>query len=424
MATDVVVVGAGAAGIAAARRLRACGLECQVLEAGARVGGRAHTGSAGLGAPFDHGASWIHGAEHNPLTPIARELGFTLRDERRGLRDILLIGNRSATAAEHADYNAACDAFEAAAEARAAWPGPDLPLADAVPRDGPWDATVSHWLAAIISGVEATQFSLQDYVATALEGSNIQLAEGFGTLVARLAEGLPITLRAPVTRLHWGADGVVAEGDDGRLPARAAIVTVSTGVLAAGGLRFTPDLPGDVQGAIAGLPQGLLSKLAFRAAGAERFGLGAFARLARRVEQPGDAAMSWMLWPWGRDHVVGFIGGDAAWALAREGPTAAAAHGRAELARYFGAAEVARTLGADAVVTRWAEDPLFRGAYSHARVGAAGARAVLRDAAPGAGRLRFAGEACHTRTAGTVGGAWESGERAADAVAASLGWRG
>jgi len=420
MGCDVVVIGAGAAGIGAARALRAAGLDVTVLEAGARVGGRAHTDSAALEAPFDRGASWLHAAEVNPLTPLARALGLTLREERRRVRDVLLIGDRPASLGEQAAYQAACDAFDAAAAARVAGGGADLPLAEAVPRGGFWDATAAHWLSAMISAVEATQFSARDYVATALEGQNLAIAEGLGALLERLAEGLPIRLRAPVARLRWGADGVVAEGPGGTLAARAAIVTVSTGVLAAGGLRFAPELPPAIGAAIAGLPQGLLSKVALRAAGAGRLGLGPFARLGRRVEGPGEGAMSWLLWPWGRDHVIGFLGGDAAWALAREGPAATAAHARAELARYVGAQAVGRAFRPGAVVTGWAEDPLFLGAYSHARVGSAGARQVLAEAALGEGRLRFAGEACHPRFAATVGGAYESGEAAAAAIAAQL----
>ena len=64
---DVAVVGAGAAGIAAARTLRDAGLGCVVLEASGRLGGRAWTDTASLGAPFDQGASWLHDAENNPL---------------------------------------------------------------------------------------------------------------------------------------------------------------------------------------------------------------------------------------------------------------------------------------------------------------------------------------------------------------------
>lgn len=405
------------------------GLGCVVLEASGRVGGRARTAELAPGEVFDHGASWLHEAADNPLTPLARRLGFTLRDEARRQRDILLTEGRDATPAERAAHDAACEAFDAAAEARAAGlreagvlegGGADLPLAEAVPWGGPWDATAAHWLAAIISGAEAGRISLLDYVATGLGGTNLAVAEGLGTLVARLAEGLPIRLEAPVSRIRQGDGGVVAEGPGGVLRARGCIVTVSTGVLAAGGIGFDPPLPEPVRQAVLGLPQGLLSKVALRASGADRLGLPAFGRLARRVEGPGDSPMSWILWPFGRAHAIGFIGGERAWALAAAGPAAAERFARAELARYFGAARVGAAFEPGAVVTDWAEDPLFRGAYSIAAPGQGGARAVLGGAALADGRLRFAGEACHKRYAGTVGGAWESGVRAAEAVVARL----
>ncbi len=423
---DVAVVGAGAAGIAAARALHEAGLGCVVLEASGRLGGRAYTDTISLDAPFDQGASWLHDAERNPLTPIARQQGFTLYEEpARRRRDILLVDGRPATREEQAAHDAAASAWEAAAERRAAQGGPDIPLAEAVPRGGPWDATVAHWFGAVISGVEAERDSLHDYVATALSGQNPQVREGLGTLVARQAEGLPVALRAPVEAVRTDGPGgsVSLDGPRGRVRARGCIVTVSTGVLAANAIRFDPPLPPEVDGAIAGLPQGLLSKIALRAAGPDRLDLPEFGRLGRRVEHGNDRPASWLLWPFGRDHAIGFIGGEAAWELAREGPAAADAFARAELARYVGAARVERAFRPGAVATRWAEDPLFRGAYSHARVGHAGARAVLRDAAVAGGRLRFAGEACHERYAGTVGGAWESGARAARAMVETLGVR-
>ncbi|SDC13060.1 flavin monoamine oxidase family protein [Belnapia rosea] len=414
---DIAVVGAGAAGLGAATRLAALGRSCLVLEAGMRVGGRAYTESASLGAPFDHGASWLHVAEHNPLTPVARRLGFTLREGERRRREILLIGDRHATPAEKAAHDAACDAWEEAAEARAAQGGPDVSIAEAVPHGGYWDATASHWLGTTICGVEPWKNSLRDYIDTGLDGETPQIAEGYGTLVARLAEGLPVRLGAPVHRIR--ADGAITlEGPGGTLRARGCIVTVSTGVLAAGGLRFEPGLPAEVEAAIAGLPLALLSKIALR--GGEGLGLGPFARLGRRLEGAGDHPMSWLVAPFGRDHAVGFLGGEAAWALAREGPAAAEAFARADLARYFGAAAVARAFPHPAVATDWGENPLFQGAYTYALVGAAGARAVLAGARLADGRIRFAGEACHTRYAGTVGGAWASGMAAAEALSATL----
>ncbi|MCO6415935.1 FAD-dependent oxidoreductase [Siccirubricoccus sp. KC 17139] len=415
MDADVPVVGAGAAGIAAARRLRARGRSCLVLEAGSRVGGRAWTDAAGL----DLGASWLHVAEVNPLTALARELGFTLHDDGRRRRDLLLAeGGRPATAADRAALEAAGDAWEAAVAARAAQRekqgGPDIPLGEAPPRGGRWDATVDHWFGAIINGIESRRSSLIDYVATVLDGQNLQVKEGIGTLLTRLAEGLPIRLGTRVRRL---SAGITADTETGCVQGRAAIVTLGTGVLPA--LAFDPPLPAAVTQAIAGLPLAPVLKVALRAAGQERFRLPPFARLGRMVEGPDDRPCSWMLWPFGRPWAVAYLGGSLAESLPDAVSAEAAA--RAELARYFGAAAVARAFPDPATVAHWPADPLFRGSYSYARVGAAGARAVLAEAAPMGGRLRFAGEACHTRYAGTVGGAWESGEAAAEAIHVALG---
>ena len=99
--------------------------------------------------------------------------GFTLHEEAgRRRRDILLVGDRPATQEERAAHDAAADAWEEAAERRAAAAAdPDIPLADAVPRGGLWDATAAHWFGAMISGVEARRFSLRDYVGTAIAGA-------------------------------------------------------------------------------------------------------------------------------------------------------------------------------------------------------------------------------------------------------------
>ncbi len=413
---DVAIIGAGAAGIAAARRLRARGVDALLLEAGARVGGRAFNESAGLGAAFDHGASWLHDALANPLTPLAEAMGMRFHKQPRRSKDGLMLDGRRAGEDERRAYLQALDAAEQAFEAACA--GPDRDCAGLLP-EGPWRATVAHWLGNIINGAPLEDISVHDYVAIDFPGENWQVAEGLGTLVARLAAGLPVRLQTPVLAVEWGAAPVL-HTPAGAVRAKAVLVTVSTGVLAAGTLRFAPELPAELRAAIGGLPLGLLSKVAMRLAPGA-LDLPAFTRFERRVAPGDDAAMTFLLRPFGAGHAVGFIGGARAWALARDGAGAAEALFRAELARHVGAEVVATALLPGAVVTGWADDPLFRGAYSHAVPGAAGARAVLRQAALGGGRLRFAGEACHPTHAATLGGAWASGEQAADALLEWLG---
>lgn len=409
---DVLVIGAGCAGIAAARTLAARGRSCVVLEAGPRVGGRAYTESRSLGLPLDHGASWLHQADENPLTPFVAALGLEAIDHDTVRERHLFLNGRQATREERAALAAADAAFWTTIDAAAQDGAADRPASDAAPRGGPWDATVAHWEGSQICAAELSRMSLHDFAATALDGPNLILREGIGVLVARLAESLPIRLDAPVGRLRWGARGVTAEGPFGTVAARAAIVTVSTGVLAAGGIAFDPPLPAATQEAIHALPLGLLTKIAFRADDPAAPDLPPFVTQHRAVEHEGDSPISWISRPFGDPVLIAFCGGARAWGFAGD-PRRAEAEARAEAAKVFGARAAA--LG-PVSITQWAEDPLFRGAYSHAIPGAQAARTTL--ARPLAeGRLCFAGEACHPRFAATVAGAWLSGIGAAQDVA-------
>lgn len=407
--TDVLVVGAGVAGIAAARTLHARGLSCLVLEAKDRIGGRAYTDATG----FDHGASWLHQANDNPLTGFAEALGFETLDHDKLRQRLLFTEGRFATTAERGAFAATEDRFWRVIEAAAADGTPDRPASDAAPRGGRFDALVAHWEGAQICAAELSRMSLHDFAATALDGPNLLLRRGLGTLVASLAEGLPIRLSAPVTRLDWGGSGVEGSGAFGRIRARAAIITVSTGVLAQASIAFTPDLPAQTRDAINALPLGLLSKLSFPIPPGTLPEFGPFASLRRDISGPGDRPISWIARPFGAPVMLAFIGGSLAWELSRAGKHAAEAHARAEFARVFGA-EAARALGPP-IITDWGEDPHFLGSYSHAIPGAQAARRVLAEPLAD-GRLIFAGEACHPRFAATVAGAWLSGEAAAQLI--------
>jgi monoamine oxidase len=245
---DVLVVGAGVAGIAAARALRARGLSCLILEAKDRIFGRAYNDSTG----FDHGASWLYQANDNPLTAFAETLGFEVVDHDLLRQRLLFTEGRFATFAERKASAMAEDHFWRVVEAAAANGAPDRPASDATPQGGRFDALVAHWEGAQICAAELSCMSLHDFAATALDGPNLLLRRGLGTLVTSLADGLPIRLGAPVARLDWGGSDVEASGAFGRIRARAAIITVSTGVLAQAALpsaricrwqRWAPSMP-------------------------------------------------------------------------------------------------------------------------------------------------------------------------------------
>ncbi|PZW48357.1 monoamine oxidase [Humitalea rosea] len=399
---DVLVIGAGAAGIAAARAIRDAGRSVLVLEARDRVGGRAWTRDTPWG-PWDAGATWLHSGATNPLTPLARGLGIPLADHDSLGEDVTFIGGRRADASETAALAAARARFHRAivrAEPRG------QSVAEVVPREGDWAATVAAWEGEVISAAPLAALDLEDFAATLLDAPNLLPVGGVGALLARLAEGLPIRLGCPVLGLDWSGPGVVARTAAGAVAARAAIVTLPTPLLA--DFAFSPPLP-EAQGrAAADLPLGLLTKVLLPAAGADRLDVPPFSGVDRQVA-PGETLVTFILWPHGLPQAWGFLGGPVARALPAEGVVALM---RAEIALRFGARGEAAFDWPQAIVSDWGDDPWARGAYSHARPGAAAARPRL--AAPLAGgRLSLAGEACHTSLAGTVGGAWESGRAAA-----------
>ncbi len=365
------------------------------------------------------GAIWLHAAAHNPLVPIARAAGETLLDADATRRRRLVVDGRLASDAEAAGYEQAWDRFEAAAD-RLAGPGlPDVSLAAvarSIPAD-PWAVTVETWEGPVICVAEAAEFSLRDWKSNVLEGGNILIGGGLGDFVRRrLAPADGLHLETPATRVRWQESGRVSvETPRGTIEAGACIVTVSTGVLASGAIAFEPALPVAVQGSLDGLPMGLALKLVLRAAGTDRLDLPAFTSLAKRFERSGEPAVVFSAWPWNYDFVSAWIGPPTAWELTRAGPAAAEDFMLSELRSMLGARIDRTFLPGPALVSDWGSDPLFQGAYAYARPGHADDRRRLGEPLAN-GRLVFAGEATHQTLAGTVGGAWLSGEAAAQAT--------
>jgi monoamine oxidase len=400
---DVIIVGAGAAGIAAARRLTAAGKRCVVLESRARPGGRALTDHS-LDAPADLGAAWLHFADSNAWTGLAQQAGCEVIRTEPGWGPAAWIGNAPPTAEQRAAAMEGYSRYEALMEAAAA-EGRDVALSDILPQDAyrtRFDAVMT-WAV----GVETGEVSTLDLARYADSTHNWAVHEGLGTVVAHAADGLDVRLRATVTAIDWSGDGVRVESSAGTLAAPAAIITVPTSVLAHGAIRFTPALPAAWREAAENLPLGVANKVFFK--------------LPPGSFQPGDArhfigradtsrTCSYLLFPARQPLLLAYFGGNLSKELEARGELEQFA--RDELRGIFGTQFIAQ-LGT-ARSTAWGTDPCSLGSYSAARPGHAGARAVL--AQPVAPNLLFAGEACSREYYGTLHGAWLSGVAAAQSL--------
>jgi monoamine oxidase len=407
---DVAVIGAGAAGIGATRRLvEAGGVSVLALEARGRVGGRVHT-IAPAGFALDRGAEWLHSADRNPLSPIAQRLGFSVH--RRPPEWTSRLSRSGELPATEADWLATREQ-QGRARRKAASEPEDRSLASVLPPGGRWnqllDAT-STWG----NGAELDRVSVKDYVRYDDNSTNTnwRLGEGYGRLFEKLAEGLPVVLEAPVSRIDHGGRQIRIETARGTVRAARVIVTVPTSILTAEAIRIDPPLPQKLEAA-AGLPLGVDNKLFIALDGkwAEFNQDGFLVGSTTRRE-----TMSYQLRPLGRPVVYCFFGGRFAAAMEREGEPAMFAFAAEELANILGSD--IRNHIAPLAATAWLQDPWSRGSYSYAMPGHAGDRAIL--AAPVDDRLLFAGEATSPNFFSTAHGAYMTGLTAADAALASV----
>lgn len=402
---DVAIVGGGAAGLAAARRLLAAGFTTRVIEARTRPGGRVFTDER-LGAPFEAGAAYIHWADRNPWTRIARDLGHETREDSGGPGFRGLFANGAPLDLQHRARRSL--AFARLPGVLAAGAEPDRSVAEIAREAGPDLAESAAGSTRLMLGEEPDRVSAADDRAL-WDGPDLVVPGGYGRLVAAYGAGLPVTLGEAVRGIDWSGQGATLETTRGTLLARAAIVKVPLGVLAAEAIAFRPALPDATRDAIAGLRMGAYTKVALRI---DRARLGAI-DLGDAIDiGAADDPVNFDAFPFGRDLVLCYFGGDFARRLCAEGERAAVDHMSERLGAVFGATVRAAITGG--ALADWWTDPLSRGAYSIARPGRLAARLALRP--PVGERVWLAGEASAGPAAMTVGGASLEGERAADDV--------
>ena len=253
---DVIVVGAGTAGLAAADALLRAGKEVAVLEAADHTGGRCITETETFGIPFDHGGAWMHAANISPLVPMAREAGLAIHKTRWEYGRVRL-SDGELSSEDVAGYSNYVSQMWQAANGD----GNDVAIADVLPKSR-WRESASNWIAQYLA-IDASEASTGDYAAYNGGEGDWLVAGGLGGLIAHRFGHVPVKLNCPVTCIDWSGRPVTVETTSGNLQASQIIVTVSTGVLGSGAIGFTPELSSEKQQAIHDLPMGLLNKVGF-----------------------------------------------------------------------------------------------------------------------------------------------------------------
>jgi monoamine oxidase len=403
---DVVVIGAGVAGIAAARKIAAAGRRVIVIEATGRIGGRCSTDTTTFDAPFDRGARWLHLPDLNPVAKLARPSGVELYPAPQGQK--IRIGRRNARASETEDFLTTLvrvnRAIGDASRGRA-----DVAADSVIPRDaGEWGLTASYLLGPYVTGKDLRETSAFDLGRAAERSSASFCRQGLGTLIAKLGESVPFLLSTPVTRIAWRDNGADVETAGGKVAARTVIVTVSTNVLNSNVIRFAPDLPRRITDAASKLTLGNVDRIALNLPG-NPLGIQRDEVVIEKSEDNRTAILQGNVG--GSSISLVDVGGSFGKSLAAQGEAAMTKFAIDWLSKLY-TADVGNAVKGSAAM-RWSAEPFVLGANSVASIGAQPSRKALMDPA---GSLFFAGEAAHETMWGTVGGAWESGERAADAV--------
>lgn len=417
---DVIVIGAGVAGLAAARQLSDWGIGVIVLEARDRIGGRVWTDRS-LGLPLDMGASWIHGIVKNPIADIANQVGAqTVFTDYESLTRYKTDG---APFSDEEDES--LDAlFEQFYEQVAVWQEElegDVPLQRGLEMfisnkrftaEGMLNllyaivTELEHEYAADISDLSLWEFDQEDE----FKGEDVIFPNGYDQIFPALSNGLDIRLNHIVREITYSPNGVSIVTDAGVFEGKAAAVTLPLGVLKQGFVRFDPPLPKWKTDALSLLNMGVLNKTYLKF---PRVFWEDESHLIGYVSEEKGRWCEWLNLASLLDQpiLLGFNAGQFGLEIESWSNEEIVAS----------AMQILRTIYGQSIpepesylITRWGHDPFTLGSYSH--IALYGSGADYDSMARPVGTLFFAGEATNRRYPSTVHGAYLSGLRAAEEI--------
>lgn len=411
---DVVIVGAGAAGIGAGLALARLGVPHLILEAKQRVGGRAYSDTSSLGHLWDHGAHWLHSADVNIMRFMAEKLKHKFRPENPEVTSFRsFIGGKWKVSEFATDYVwTKLDEI-----VQAGRNGSDVSAESILDRSHAMYPLLRHWCQLMYSN-DPRDISTADAANYSDSHVNLPVEDGYGALVARLSHGLPIRLGVTVKAIEVTGHRVRLETSSGTITAKACVLAVPSRIMELQRITIKPGLPAALERAFADVTMGYGEKVAlgFDRKVFEGFEI-PFADVFDPVA-PETKPLNFELHPFGRPIAVAHVGGSVAKELAKAGPETMRGFAVETLVKAFGA-DIRQRIVASAT-TGWTMDEHIGGAYSGAAPGKAEARKAFSE--PVYDRLFLAGEHVHRHYMATVHGAYDTGLDAAHKAAAALGF--
>ena len=236
---DVVVIGAGAAGLSASAELMRRGISFVCIEGMNRIGGRCYTDMSTFGVPADIGAHWLHGHKLNEIVIFGKKHKDKFKIYKEPDRSVVYDGGKKVNENKLWKIYKKIEKFRTANSS-------DEPFMDLLPekiKKNDWFDTAHKASMARDFGEFSTYDDNNNWYDPGWDSGNAFCREGYGTLLAYYRKDVPVKLNTIVSEIKWGGQGVQVVTNKGTINAKACIVTVSAGVLKAEKIKFTPALP-------------------------------------------------------------------------------------------------------------------------------------------------------------------------------------
>jgi len=411
--TDVIIIGAGISGLAAAKVLKKHNVQHIILDASHRKGGRAYSEQLSSGNWFDLGCSYLHNGKINPFVDIASTLNFPLNIEAGNL--FYPDQTRYFSNGKKLDFSISnpLDKSHSDLLRKISDKKSDDAIVDFMNIDDPYFPISCH-LSSSLNAADVDLVSAKDYLSSYYDGPDYPVPGGFGNLVEAWSSDIKVMLNTKVSRIKWGGPFVELKTSQGTLLAKKIIITVSTGVLANNDIEMVPQLPAEKQNAISNLPMGTLNKIGIS------FKKQLFSEQERGwyITWPGKEYVtdqevgSFEVSSSGLQNVVVFSGGRFGEWLEERGPKVMQDYAISKIESVLGS-QCSKNIES-VITTAWASEPFTKGAYSYATPNNSLAREELAKNIEK--KLFFAGEATIPKHFGTAHGAYFSGINASKEI--------